>query len=77
VQDNAKTSKPDNLIKKPAVCQKLAISKRTLDYKLSRNELPHVRIGGSVRFLESDIDNYIASNRVKARGDRAARKAKA
>ena len=70
MQDNAKPSKSDNLIKKPQVCQQLAISQRTLDYKLSRNELPHVRIGGAVRFLQGDIDNYIASNRVKARGDR-------
>jgi excisionase family DNA binding protein len=67
MQDNVNPSKSDNLIKKPQVCQRLFISQRNLDYKLSRGEIPHVRIGASVRFLQSDIDSYIASNRVKAR----------
>jgi len=67
MQSTAKGSKSDNLIKKPQVCQRLAISKRNLDYKLSRGEIPHVRIGGAVRFLQSDIDKLIASNRLAAK----------
>jgi excisionase family DNA binding protein len=58
------TATPDDLWKKPKVCQRLAISRRNLDYKLSRGEIPYVRIGGSVRFLQSDIDNLIKFSRV-------------
>jgi excisionase family DNA binding protein len=73
MQSTAKGSKPDNLIKKPQVCQRLAISPRNLDYKISRGEIPHVRIGGSVRFLQSDIDSLIASNRFAAKQTRKRR----
>jgi excisionase family DNA binding protein len=57
VQDNAKPSKSDNLIKKPQVCQRLNISKRNLDYKIASGEIQHVRIGGAIRFVQADIDN--------------------
>jgi hypothetical protein len=37
---------------------------RTLDYRLKDGSIPHVKIGGAVRFLPSDIDNLIASRRI-------------
>ena len=64
LQDNAKTAEPGDLLKKPQVCQRLSISKRTLNYRIKDGTIPHVRIGGSVRFVPGDIDNLIKLSRV-------------
>jgi excisionase family DNA binding protein len=67
MQSNDKTSKHGRVIKKPQACERLVISQRTLDYKISRGEIPYLKFGGAVRFLESDIDDYIARHRVAAK----------
>jgi len=67
LQISAKTAKSGGLIKKPGVCRKLSISLRTLNYRIANNEIPYVKFGGAVRFLESDLDNYIASHRIPAK----------
>jgi excisionase family DNA binding protein len=64
MQRNAEPSKPDNLIKPPQVCQRLAISKRNLAYKMAKGEIPYVKIGGAVRFVAADIENLIKCSRV-------------
>jgi excisionase family DNA binding protein len=66
LQDNAKTGGA-SLLKKADVCQKLSIKLRTLNYRLKDGTIPHVRIGGSVRFLPADIDNLINSSRIGRR----------
>jgi excisionase family DNA binding protein len=67
LQDNAKTAEPGGLLKKLQVCQRLSISKRTLNYRIKDGTIPHIRIGGSVRFLPADIDSLIKLSRVGGR----------
>jgi DNA binding domain, excisionase family len=66
LQTSAKTAKSDSLLKKLGACRKLSISLRTLNYRIANGEIPYVKLGGAVRFLESDIDTYIASHRIRA-----------
>lgn len=40
---------------------KLQIAKQTIYNKVSAGEIPHVKIGGALRFRASDIDRWIAS----------------
>jgi excisionase family DNA binding protein len=54
------------LLRKLEVCRRLGICLRTLDYWLADDAIPHVRLGGAVRFVPADIDNLIASRRIKA-----------
>ena len=45
----------------------LAVSPRTLDTLRKEAGVPWVQLGRSVRFLKSDVDSWIASNRVRGR----------
>jgi len=63
MQNNAKISN-GRLLKKKDVAARLGICVRTLDYRVRDGSIPHVRIGGAVRFLPRDIDNLIASRRI-------------
>jgi predicted DNA-binding transcriptional regulator AlpA len=64
MQRNAEPSKSDNLIKPPQVCQRLQISPRNLAYKRASGEIAYCKIGGAIRFLESDIANFIRLSRI-------------
>ena len=46
----------------------LKLSKSKLYDLVARMEIAHVRIGGAIRFLESDIEASILENRVEANG---------
>jgi hypothetical protein len=54
----------ETLWKKPDVCQRLNISLRTLNSRLSEGVIPHVRIGGSIRFVPDDIRALEKSHRI-------------
>lgn len=45
---------------------KVKVSVSTLRKKVMRKEIPHIKIGSSVRFLEADIDRWIEEQAVKA-----------
>lgn len=52
--------KNDRLLTRPQAAQKLAVSKQTI-WRLDKcGQLPHVKIGRSVRYRESDIDDLVA-----------------
>jgi excisionase family DNA binding protein len=72
MQHNVKTG--ESLWKKPDVCQRLNISLRTLNYRLAEGTIPHVRIGGSIRFVPNDIRNLEKSHRVGGTNKSATRK---
>jgi len=63
MQGHARISN-DGLLNKKDVVTRLRISLRTLDYRIKDGTIPHVKIGGAVRFLPRDIDNLIASHRI-------------
>ena len=44
-----------------AVCQMLSISRTTL-WRMSKNSLRTVRIGGLVRIRKSDLDRYLCDH---------------
>lgn len=43
----------------------LAISVRTLERIMAKNEIAFIRDGRTVRFLKSDLDDWIQRHRVK------------
>jgi predicted DNA-binding transcriptional regulator AlpA len=63
-QPEQSPEEPDGLWKKPKVCQTLSISPRTVSYRVKDGTIPHVRIGGAVRFVPEDIRNLIKFSRV-------------
>jgi excisionase family DNA binding protein len=50
---------PNNLLTTKQVAERLALSEPTVRRLARRGFLPRVRIGGSVRFRESDIGRII------------------
>jgi excisionase family DNA binding protein len=63
MQGSAKTCN-EGLLKKKDVVTRLRISLRTLDYRIKDGTIPHIKIGGAVRFVASDIDKFIAERRI-------------
>ena len=57
------STKPVRLLKPPEAALFLAVSERTVKRLTSRGELPHVRVGGSMRFVLADLLAYVASQR--------------
>jgi len=57
----------NGLLRKEHVCERLSTCLRSVDYMIEAGVLPFIKIGRSVRFLSSDIDDFIASRRVGAR----------
>lgn len=41
----------------------LSISKQTIYYYVSTGVIPHVRIGGLIRFIPEDIEKWISRNK--------------
>ena len=60
--DQQKT-KPVRLLKPSEAALFLAVSERTVKRLTSRGELPHVRVGRSMRFVMADLLAYVASQR--------------
>ena len=60
--DQQKT-KPVRLLKPSEAALFLAVSERTVKRLTSRGELPHVRVGRSMRFVLADLLAYVASQR--------------
>ena len=51
------------LLKPAEAARFLAVSERTVKRLTSRGELPHVRVGRSMRFVMADLLAYVASQR--------------
>lgn len=49
----------DPLLDASDVALKLGMSLRWVRQATARNELPHVRLGRSVRYIRADIDAYL------------------
>ena len=60
--DQQKT-KPVRLLKPSEAAVFLAVSERTVKRLTSRGELPHVRVGRSMRFVMADLLAYVARHR--------------
>jgi len=60
--DQQKT-KPVRLLKPSEAAVFLAVSERTVKRLTARGELPHVRVGRSMRFVMEDLLAYVASQR--------------
>ena len=52
------------LLTKREVAVRLGVCLRTVDTWISRNAIAYVRLGGRVRFLPSDVDAFIQTNRI-------------
>ena len=57
------STKPVHLLKPTEAARFLAVSERTVKRLTARGELPHVRVGGSMRFVMADLLAYVASQR--------------
>ena len=57
------TTKPVRLLKPSEAALFLTVSERTVKRLTARGELPHVRVGGSMRFVMADLLAYVASQR--------------
>ena len=51
------------LLTVPQAAEALAISQRTLWSLTTSGDIPHVRIGRSVRYLKSDLEAWVAGCR--------------
>jgi excisionase family DNA binding protein len=56
-------TKPVRLLKPSEAAIFLAVSERTVKRLTARGELPHVRVGRSMRFVLKDLLAYVASQR--------------
>ncbi len=56
-------NKPVRLLKPSEAALFLAVSERTVKRLTSRGELPHVRVGRSMRFVLEDLLAYVVSQR--------------
>jgi len=55
------------LLDKKEAAQKLGIKSRKLDYLREAGQIPSVRIGTKVLFLDADLDRFIQQQRISAR----------
>jgi excisionase family DNA binding protein len=54
----------NGLLDKIQTAELLNISLRTLDNKLKAGVISHVRLGKLVRFIPSDVENYIQAHKI-------------
>ena len=57
------SKKPVRLLKPSEAAIFLTVSERTVKRLTAQGELPHVRVGGSIRFVLEDLLAYVARNR--------------
>lgn len=50
-----------DLLNKKELSEMLKVSMRTVDNLMVKNEIPYIKVGGSVRFDMKDIIKYIDS----------------
>ena len=62
------STKPVRLLKPPEAALFLAVSERTVKRLTARGELPHVRVGRSMRFIMEDLLAYVARHRLWSGG---------
>ena len=56
------------LLKPAEAARFLAVSERTVKRLTARGELPHVRVGRSMRFIMEDLLAFVASQRRRSDG---------
>ena len=54
------TSQPGRLLRVPEVCRLLSVSKSTVYRMVEQNQLPHIRIAGSLRFRQHSILQWLS-----------------
>ncbi|MDL2230024.1 helix-turn-helix domain-containing protein [Treponema sp. OttesenSCG-928-L16] len=52
------------ILSRKQVAELLQIGLSTLDSKIPASSLPRIKIGKSVRYLRSDVENYIRKQRI-------------
>ena len=60
---DSQSTTPVRLLKPSEAALFLAVSERTIKRLTARGELPHVRVGRSMRFVMEDLLAYVAGNR--------------
>ena len=58
---------PAKLLTPKETAALLAISERKLWSMTNQNEIPHIRIGKSVRYAVSDLETWIETKRIDSR----------
>ena len=61
-------TKPVRLLKPSEAALFLAVSERTVKRLTARGELPHMRVGRSMRFVMEDLLAYVARQRRRTGG---------
>jgi excisionase family DNA binding protein len=61
---SALTTQP--LLSVPEAAQLLSVSVRTVYTLVERDELPHVRVGGQIRFVPSVLEQWLTGTRKPA-----------
>ncbi len=56
--------KDDNILTIPEVANRLKMSKSKIYSMVSAEKIPYIRIGFSVRIMESDLMTWLASQKV-------------
>lgn len=51
------------MLKVPQVAERLNVSASKVYELVAQNEISHVRVGGAIRFEESDIADFVAAKR--------------
>jgi len=52
------------LLTVPEAAQQLRISIRNLNYRMKSGQIPYLKIGKSVRFLQGDLARFIDQHRI-------------
>ena len=60
---DSQSTMPARLLKPSEAALFLAVSERTIKRLTARGELPHVRVGRSMRVVMEDLLAYVAGNR--------------
>jgi excisionase family DNA binding protein len=58
--------KPKNFYTQKELAEYLSVSKSKIDRMLQKRQIPFYRIGRSLRFRVSDIENYLDDNRINS-----------
>jgi excisionase family DNA binding protein len=53
------------LLTKRDVAQQAKVCARTVDNWMIDHGLPYIKLGGAVRFLQSDVENFIERHRIR------------
>jgi excisionase family DNA binding protein len=67
MQKQAAAPNGEQLLTKLDVARRAQSSARTVSYWMESGELPFIKFGRLVRFLESDVEDFFLSRRIGAR----------